>query len=452
MVTEEWRSFFKGKRVTQLGLGLLGRGINDAKFLVKHGVDLIVTDKKDELMLAPSIEKLGEWKEHIHFVLGGHKLDDFNNRDFILKAAGVPLDSPEIAEARKNGIPIEMDASLFAKLAPKGVIIVGVTGTRGKSTTAHLIFHILKTAKRRVFLGGNIKDTATLPLLEKVQPGDVVVLELDSWQLQGFGDSNISPHIAVFTTFMDDHLNYYKNDRDAYFADKANICKYQKSGDVFVVGEQAYERVIQEKRPAEVIVARASDVPILWKTKLVGEHNRANISCALAVARSLAIPDVVIKKALASFAGVPGRLEHVRTIRGVRIYNDTTATTPVATTVALRTLGSEKKKHIVLIVGGADKQLDFRELIAVIPQYCKAVIVLPGTGSEKLKIELSKLSLPVLHVGSMTEAVSVAFSKVCRGDCLLLSPGFASFGPPPGGFKNEYDRGEQFDKAIALLK
>src|SRR3990167_2375725 len=140
---KNWREFFKKKKITVIGLGLLGRGLGDAIFLAEHGAELIVTDLRDEKTLAPSLAKLERYKD-IRYTFGGHKLEDFRKRDFILKAAGVPLDSPYIAEARKNKIPIKMDASLFAKLMPKGIILVGVTGTRGKSTTTALIYEILK--------------------------------------------------------------------------------------------------------------------------------------------------------------------------------------------------------------------------------------------------------------------------------------------------------------------
>ena len=246
---KNWREFFKKKKITVIGLGLLGRGLGDAIFLAEHGAELIVTDLRDEKTLAPSLAKLERYKD-IRYTFGGHKLEDFRKRDFILKAAGVPLDSPYIAEARKNKIPIKMDASLFAKLMPKGIILVGVTGTRGKSTTTALIYEILKERfkiydlrfknrkKPKVYRGGNLLSEATLPLLEKVHAGDIVVLELDSWQLQGFHDAKISPQVAVFTTFLDDHLLYYKGNRKRYFEDKAAIFRYQKKGDVLIAGEQ----------------------------------------------------------------------------------------------------------------------------------------------------------------------------------------------------------------------
>src|SRR3989339_631999 len=239
-----YKDFFKGKKITMMGLGILGRGVNVAKFLAECGVELTVTDLKTEDQLAPSLKKLSKFPK-IKYVLGRHDLADFSGKDMVIKAAGAPLDSPYIAEARKNNIPIEMDASLFAKLA-ENVVIVGITGTRGKSTVTHLIYDIIKNSGKRVHLGGNVKGLATLPLLKKVKDGDIVVMELDSWQLQGFGEAKISPNIAVFSTFLPDHQNYYKNDMDKYFSDKANIFRWQKESDRFITGLRV-AKLIKEK-------------------------------------------------------------------------------------------------------------------------------------------------------------------------------------------------------------
>jgi len=493
-----YKKFFEGKRITVMGLGLLGRGVKDAIFLAECGAELLITDLKSKEELAPSLAKLKKFK-NIRYSLGGHKLEDFSGRggnapDFILKAAGVPLDSPFIAEAKKNNIPIEMDASLFAKFAPEGVTLIGITGTRGKTTTTYLIYEILKchlglnspkravgrtTDRKSVVLGGNIKGVATLPLLKKVKSGDFVVAELDSWQLQGFHDAKISPNVAVFTTFFDDHLIYYKGNQDLYFSDKEAIFKYQRTGrvsvdgarhdsaesDVLVVGEQVAERVSRARPPVSPIIAHVSDIPSAWQLKILGEHNRANAACALAVARALKIPDAVSKKAIESFKGVSGRLELVRTVRGVKIYNDTTATTPEATIAALRALStkseirnskqiqnskSKNEKNIILIMGGSDKGLDMSKLVEEIPKFCKAVVFLEGTGTEKLifNFQFSIFNkFPIFQFSNLKDAVAKAFELSVKGDVILFSPAFASFGM----FKNEYDRGEQFNKIVESL-
>ena len=322
-----WKQFFKGKRVTVMGLGLLGRGVGDAIFLAEHGAELIVTDLRAEKTLAPSLAKLKRYK-NIRYTLGEHKLEDFRSKDFILKAAGVPLDSAYVAEARKHDIPIEMDASLFAKLMPKGVTLVGVTGTRGKSTTTALIYEILSSVKGQlskvkgsVYKGGNLVPEATLPLLAKVRAGDIVVLELDSWQLQGFHDAKISPQVAVFTTFLDDHLIYYKGDHTRYFEDKVAIFKYQNDKNILIAGERVAGLIGKSDVPVngDFVVTKKEDVPTDWTVPLLGEHNLENIACALAVANYFKIPEKIVQKAVENFKAVPGRLEFLREVRGIKI-------------------------------------------------------------------------------------------------------------------------------------
>lgn len=431
--------FFQGKKVTQLGLGLLGRGLNDAIFMLENGVaDLIVTDKKTMEDLASSVAKLKGYK-NLTLRLGEHVLSDFENRDFILKGAGVPLDSLYIAHAREKGIPIEMDSSLCVKLLPEGVTTIGVTGTRGKSTTTHLIAHILggvtsQDSGSKVFLGGNVRDMATLPLLGKVRSGDIVVLELDSWQLQGFGESNISPHISVFTTFMDDHLNYYGGDREKYFADKANIFKFQNEKDFFIFGEGLDESKLNTQ--SKKLKARVADVPVDWKPQIIGEHNLLNIACAIEACRALGISEEAIKVGVESFGGVEGRLQFVKEVNGIKIYNDNNATTPEATIAALTSL----EKNIVLLCGGADKNVPLETVAEKINGVCKKVVLLKGSGSEKLKSLLKDF----VEADSLEEAIKKAYELCAPGDNLLFSPMFASFGM----FNNEYERNDLFLKIV----
>lgn len=446
MNESSYKTAFKGKKITMLGLGLLGRGVNVAKFLAELGAELTITDKKDATALAPSIKQLTKFK-NIRYVLGEHKLEDFKNRDMVIKSAGVPLDSPFIEEARKNKIPVEMDASLFAKFTP--ATIVGVTGTRGKSTVTHLLEHILTRAyPKHVFVGGNVRGVASLPLLKKTKIGDIVILELDSWQLQGFGDAGLSPHVSVFTNFLNDHLNYYKGDMGKYFDDKVNIFRYQNDDEVLVLGEQASKEIktrYKNKIKSELLVAKKSIVPKAWKIKIPGEHNRANIACAILVCQELDVPKKTIKEGVESFLGVPGRLELVRTVGWVKYYNDTTATTPDGNKVALEALANKKKKNIVLIAGGADKELDYSGMAKLVHKTVKGLVLIEGAATEKLLALIpKKTSYPVYIVDSMKDAVETAreFSK--KGDTILLSPGAASFGV----FKNEFDRGDQFVKLV----
>lgn len=452
-----------------MGLGLLGRGVGDIVFLAQYAGQLIVTDLKTEKELLPSLKKLRKFK-NITYHLGGHRFEDFNNVDLVIKAAGVPLDSPYIAEARKNNIPVEMSTALFARLTP--ATLVGITGTRGKSTVTHLVYEILKshlglnhsfrrmvgrnTLRSKVFLGGNIKGVATLPFLKKIKSGDLVVLELDSWQLQGFGDSHIGPHISVFTTFMEDHLNYYKGDMETYLSDKANIFLYQKKKDFLVLGKDVSSliRKTYGKRIQSKIVSPAP-IPSAWKVHLLGAHNRENISLAVAVAHILKIPKAITKKAVENFKGVQGRMELVKIHKGIKIYNDTTATTPHATLAALKALCSPstqksrsgQNQNVVLILGGADKKIDMANLLSEIPLHVKTLIVLPGSGTDRISAVLKKLPVPIEWTKNLKQAVKKALYTARKGDIILLSPAFASFGL----FKNEFDRGEQFDKLVKKL-
>jgi len=442
-----WQEYFKGKKITLLGLGLLGRGVGDAKFLAEAGALVTVTDLKSVEELKESVANLSHFP-NIKFHLGGHKMEDFQSCDMVIKAAGVPLNSPFILEARKNKIPVKMSTALFAELCPPETVIIGITGTRGKSTVTAMIFEILNKAGKNVFLGGNVKGVSTLAHLSETKKEEVAVLELDSWQLQGFGEIKKSPRIAVFTTFMSDHLNYYGGDMDIYLDDKANIFKYQTKEDLLIVGDQAVD-ILRKKYGksinSKIITASLSDLPNDLNLKILGEHNRYNAACAMAVSKVLGIEEKIVKEALENFKGVPGRLELVREVHGVKIYNDTTATTPIATIVALKALGINR--NIVLIMGGADKAIDMSELITEIPKHCKALILLPGTGTEKIKLKIESLKFKVIEALNLKEGVEESMRNAEEGNVVLFSPAFASFGM----FKNEFDRGDQFNTIVRNL-
>jgi len=438
----EASSHFRGKKITMMGLGLLGRGVGDARYLAECGAEITVTDLKTREELAESVAQLESFP-NVTFVLGEHRLEDFNNRDLIVKAAGVPLDSTYISEAEKNNIPVRMSADLFAEIS--NIPIIGVTGTRGKSTVTHMVHAILKEAGKQVVLGGNVRGVSTLALLNEVTSEHVAVLELDSWQLQGFGGARLSPHIAIFTTLYPDHQNYYKEHPERYLADKANIFLYQKPSDTLVLGKQCAPTIIEkygEHVESKTLVVDELKLPDTWLLKIPGMHNRYNASLALAAARALNISDEMSRKALESFKGVPGRLELIREMNDVKVYNDTTATTPEATLAALRALDTGTK-NIVLIMGGADKDLDMNTLLYEIPNYTKRVILLAGTGTNRVLEFLPGASV----FDDLAKAVNEAVSSTVSGDIILFSPAFASFGM----FKNEYDRGDQFVKLVQEL-
>lgn len=440
--------YFKGKRITLMGLGLLGRGVGDAQFLAQRSADLIVTDLKTEGELASSLELLKN-VPNISYTLGRHEREDFRNRDLIIKGAGVPLDSPFVAEARKNGIPVRMSADLLVELA--GVKTVGVTGTRGKSTVTHLIAHGLRRAGRHVLLGGNVRGISNLALLDEVRPETTLVLELDSWQLQGFGEARVSPNVAVFTNLMQDHRNYY-SDEETYFSDKANIFRFQKPGDTLIAGSAVVEEWIQGAQPPvapTVPVPLSEDVSL----KLLGEHNRENAALASEALRTLGLTEEEMRDGLESFEPVQGRLQFLRELDHVKFYNDSNATTPEATIAALETLTTNDQrpttKNIVLIAGGFDKGLDVSGLAETVNRACKAVLLLEGSGTQGLRVLLDPRFF--IHDSANCSSLQAAVARAVRvaepGDVILLSPAFASFGM----FKNEYDRSEQFARAVADL-
>jgi len=442
---QHYKEFFKNKKITVMGLGILGRGLGYTKFMAECGADLIVTDLKTKEQLATSLKVLSKFK-NIKFVIGEHRLEDFKNRDMIMKAAGVPFDSVYIAEAKKNKIPVEMDVSLFKKLAQE-VKIVGVTGTRGKSMTTTLIYELLsKNLKnRKVYLGGNIRGVATLPLLKKVKPGDILVCELDSWQLQGFGDAKISPDISVFTSFMPDHMNYYRGSMEAYFDDKAHIFRNQKKDDVLIIRPGMKEFINKEDVKGKLIVINKKSVAG-WKFIVPGEHQQENLACAVKVAEQFDIPINKIKKTVAEFKGVEGRLEFLKNYKGIKIYNDNNATTPEATIAGIEAVKTNKK-NIVLLCGGADKKLDLTNFVKIVNKNCKAVALIPGSGTDVL-LKDYELKVPYEIGKDFKEVVSKAIEFAKKGDIILFSPAFASFGL----FNNEYERNDLFVKLIKKLK
>ncbi|MEX0935041.1 MAG: UDP-N-acetylmuramoyl-L-alanine--D-glutamate ligase [Candidatus Paceibacterota bacterium] len=445
----DYKQLFRDKKITVMGLGLLGRGVAVTKFLAEAGADLLVTDLKDKKELKPSLDKLKKYK-NIEYVLGRHRLGDFEHRDMIIKAAGVPIGSKYIERAKENNIPVEMDASLFAKIV-KGrteaeapdVTLIGVTGTRGKSTVTHLIHHMLevdrKEKKQRsqfTHLAGNVRDTATLPLLDKIRDDDRVVIELDSWQLQGFGDAEISPDLSVFTNFLPDHLNYYGNMR-SYFMDKAHIFRYQVDGNYIVVGQSAYE-AIQKYYQGEIhgtmALARENRVPYDWELWAPGIHMRQNVALAMQVGEIMDLESDVIRRAAESFRGVEGRMEYVKLVRGAEVYNDNNATSPEATIAALK---SFPERNVVLITGGTDKNLDYSKLTDQINEKVKRLILIPGTATDKIR---KNLRISSSEHDSLEEAFEQAVDAASSGDVILFSPASSSFGL----FTNEYERNDQF--------
>ena len=497
-----------------MGLGLYeeGSGIAATKFLLSQGAKVTVTDLKSKEQLKDQLLELEKYKKNldsrlrgndkggrgndkgrrgddIKYVLGQHRDQDFVSADLIVKNPGVPAKSKYLALARKNNIPVVTDISLFFQLVDRKRLI-GITGTRGKSTTTSLIYDLIKSQDRQAVLGGNILKSP-LAQMAQVKKGGSIILELSSWMLESLIDIKTSPHIAVFTNIYPDHLNTYDSIED-YFTAKKNIYRFQSPQDYIVLNRDNKYTV---KAGKEVVAQRywfslkpfaeengcyvknnsiwfrqngvEQKMCSLADIRLPGEHNLSNILAAVCVAGICGIKPPAVGKVVRSFKGVPNRLELLREIRGVKYYNDTTSTTPEATIAALRALGQknkktkkQKNKNIILIAGGADKGLDFKILTKEIKQACKAVVLLNGTGTQRLNYELSASASPqrdgritnydndLVIANSMADAVGLAKSFAKKGDIILLSPACASFGM----FNNEFDRGDQFRKLVNKLK
>ncbi len=445
-------TYFTGKKVTVMGLGLLGRGVGDARFLAEAGAMVTVTDMKSTSELASSIAALSDYP-NITFVLGEHRTEDFTTADMVLVAAGVPMDSPYVASAREAGVKCVQSAALFAELS--GVPVIGVTGTRGKTTVTMMIHHVLSyVTGEKILLGGNIRGVSNLQLLKEVKEDSLCVMELDSWQLQGWGWAVISPQIAVFTSFMEDHLNYYTRGgkthdeaMEAYFTDKAQIFLHQEESGTLVTTPAVFEWIKKvfphHTLGQEIVLADVSVLPEDMLLAMPGEHNRQNAALATEALRAVGLDDEAIFDGLATFPGVEGRLQLVATRDDVRIYNDNNATTPQATIVALEALDLGNK-NIILIAGGADKNIEVTPLAYAITQHCKNVFLLPGSGTEILLPYLDGGEVGVSIMADLAGAFAEATRLAGNGDIILFSPAFASFSQ----YKNEYERNDEFVRLV----
>ncbi len=449
----------RAKRVLVMGLGLHGSGIAAARYAAQHGAIVRVTDLRSAEVLAPSIQALVGLP--IEYVLGQHRDADFLWAEVVIRVPGVRRNSPYLQLAREHGAAIELEIALFFQEC-RGRII-GITGTRGKTTTTTLIHEILHAGGIPTVIGGNVAGVETLSLLPRITPETLVVLELSSWQLEGLAPHAISPSIAVMTNVYPDHLDTYQ-DIEEYAAAKANIFRYQQATDLAIFNyDNPWTRRFGEESPGKTWFTslerggsfeRSSDhiAPFVFtETPLVGKHNLENILLATTTTRLLGIPDEIIAATVRDFRGIPHRLEDVRVLNGVRYVNDSASTTPVAGRVALQAFDAP----VVLVAGGNTKFLPLENWPETIVRRCRDVILLQGTGTEELRRavreEAKKLAVPDPMRGvfdNFTTAMDAAVALTQPGDILLFSPGFTSFGM----FLNEFDRGDHFVAYVGRLK
>ncbi|MEX1052342.1 MAG: UDP-N-acetylmuramoyl-L-alanine--D-glutamate ligase [Patescibacteria group bacterium] len=433
---------FKNKNVLVVGLGLQGGGIGIAKFFSELGSLVKVTDLKSKDELQDSIEQLKVYD--ISYTLGEHKQEDFLKSDIIFKGPSVPWDLPELLEAEKKGVPIEMEAAFTAShLKAK---LIGVTGTRGKTTTTEMIYSLLKLTGKKVFKAGNISGVSTINILKDAKEEDIVLFELSSWSLSGFHKKKISPNISVFTNFYPDHLNYYKNLED-YFYDKKAIYLHQNQDDISFINSSLKDRIDDKEVNSKIIYFDKSNFEFKLDY-LKGEHNKENAAAAVLVAGEFGIIDSQIEPVLKEFKPERYRQEVVRKIDAVTIVNDSTSTTPTST---IKAIESFKDKPIILILGGHSKNLPVDQLTSKLEDV-SYIVLIKGSLTDEIFHELNlKYKNKISEVFSdLDSAISFSFSKAkeLNEECyLILSPGATSFAM----FKNEFDMGVKFNEYVAKL-
>ena len=455
---------FVGKRALVMGLGIHGGGLGVARFLAREGAVVTVTDLRDATQLAEPLRQLADLP--ITYVLGEHRESDFTDTDLVVRNPAVPRESPLLAAARTAGVPIEMEMSLFFRLCPAP--IVGITGTKGKTTTTSLCAAMLTAWREDTIVAGNMGVSA-LEQLSSIAPTTPTVIELSSWQLEGLAEYGLSPHIALVTNLSPDHLNRYGT-MDDYAEAKRGIVRAQGDRDYAVLNRD--DTIIwgfREATPAHILPfgreddggdgAWLADGRLCWRVagmeystpratlRLPGNHNAANALAAGLAALALGAPFAALEAGLAGFTGVKDRMESLGLIGGVEWINDTTATAPAAAAAAV----SAMSRPTILIAGGSEKHTDFAEFAATVAPRVKAIVTLRGDSTPRLTDELLRAGLDpaLLHgpTGGMDEAVDLARDLAAPGDAVLLSPACASFGM----FRNEFHRGDTFRAAVARL-
>jgi UDP-N-acetylmuramoylalanine--D-glutamate ligase len=408
----------------------------------------------------------------ISYTLGEHREQDFAWADIIVRNQAVPRESEWLALARRLGKQVVMEVGLFFQLCP-ATNIIGITGTKGKTTTTTLCYEMVKAWRSDAVVAGNISGKPPLDVLPQIKVDTPVVLELSSWQLEGTDELGVSPHIGCWLNLSPDHLNRYR-DMEDYAEAKWLIFKHQQRGDIAIMNfDDPIVRRYADQLPAgvslqwfgeripdgaeggyikgewlmlrcdnvETQIARLSDL------KLPGRHNAMNALAAALCANAAGAPKAAIAMALANFSGIRDRFELLAEIDGIKFYNDTTSTTPASTIAALAALPNPVR----LLAGGSDKRMEYNELAKVIAKRYPAVRVylLEGSATDKLEAALRDEGVrPQGRFDNFEAAVNAAYADAGEEDVVLLSPAAASFGM----FVNEFERGDKFREIVAGLQ
>ena len=469
MIPDHTFDDYRNRHVLVMGLGSFGGGLGAVKFLVERGAIVTVTDLRPLEKLQESLDELKETPPH-RLVVGGHHKDDFRSTDLVVVNPAVKRDCPYLNAAIQAGVPTTSEMNLFWKWT-RGPVIA-VTGSNGKSTTTAMIHSIVKRLLNRqsggrAWLGGNI-GTSLLPVVDQIQPDDLVVLELSSFQLADLDRLQVSPHVAVVTNFAPNHLDWHPN-LDHYRQAKQTILRWQTPDDIAVLNEDDDdtrtwpvhgERLGFGLRHTEGQGAYGEAGHALLRTgskecrwplkdwlKLPGQHNIANALAAIAATISVGAEESDVREGIENYKALPHRLEFVAEVAGRKFYNDSLATTPESTEVALAAFDAP----IILLAGGYDKHVDLSQMAAAIARSAKAVSLMGQTGPalglaiEANRSNACRISPP--HT-SFKGAFHWAIDHSEPGDVILLSPGCASY----DWFRNFADRGSQFTELVKSLE
>lgn len=425
-------------KVLIFGLGLNQGGVGSAKFFAARDAEVKVTDLKTREILQPSLDELKDFPQ-ITYTLGEHKYEDIDWADLIIKNPAVKPGNPFIEYALKKEKQIETDMGIFLQYV-KPAQIIGITGTKGKSTTSSLIYEVLKAAGKKVILAGNIGKSVldTIPFVKKET---LVVLELSSFQLESFEKHQVSPKWAVITNIYPDHLNYY-NSMEQYINAKKIIGLYQDPGDYLLINKD--DPTINNPKflkglRGQINFYSAADLPKTLQPKLKGEHNRSNIAAVLTLGKAFEIKSDLLLKTLSNFQGIPFRMELIKKWKDIRIYNDTAATSPEAGLQAIKTLPNS-----ILICGGMNKKMDYQEFSKISGKKAKKIFFLEGDSTEEIKRYLNNKKLVAGTYNNLEKLLTDVKAILKPGDTVLFSPAATSFNL----FQNEFDRGRKFNEAV----
>jgi UDP-N-acetylmuramoylalanine--D-glutamate ligase len=447
-------------------LGLGRQGVALARYLAEAGARVTITDQQPAERLEAPMAALSDLP--IEYALGGHPESVLDGADLLCLSGGAPVSLPLAQAAVRRGIPLSNDSQIFLENVPKGVKVIGITGSSGKTTTTTLVGRMSAAADAergtRTFVGGNIGRPliADLAWLER---GDTVVMELSSFQLELM---TRSPHVAAVLNVTPNHLDRHRT-LQAYTAAKARILTNQGPGDIAVLGrDDSGARALAPLAPGKVAYFSAQE-PVtegafldgdallvrsgghtataasLNDIALRGRHNLLNALAACAIGQAAGLPPAAMRDGLAGFEGVEHRLELVRERDGVRWYNDSIATAPERVIAALRSF----EEPIVLLLGGRDKHLPWDELARLVNDRVKAALLF-GEAGPLIETALAAAGVPPERrprFDSLAEALPAAAALAEPGDVVLLAPGCTAFDE----FHDFAERGERFREWVRQL-